>query len=163
MSAIREATAADAPVVLALNDEAFRLVSPLTGPRLDELAAMACYFRVLSRENSVVGFLMAFRKGAPYRNANFEWFAERLDDFVYIDRVAIDAALRGRNMAGLLYGDIAAFVRRAGAGRLTCEVDADPPNARSLAFHDRQGFVEIGREPRANGTRIVSLREKILP
>jgi uncharacterized protein len=30
-------------------------------------------------------------------------------------------------------------------GRMTLEVNVDPPNLGSLAFHERRGYVEVGR------------------
>ena len=42
----------------------------------------------------------------------------------------------------------AAFERAASAGavEVTCEVNVEPPNPDSQAFHARLGFVEVGRQ-----------------
>jgi predicted GNAT superfamily acetyltransferase len=36
-------------------------------------------------------------------------------------------------------------------GRLACEVNAEPPNEPSLAFHTSRGYVEAGRLAHASG------------
>lgn len=45
---------------------------------------------------------------------------------------------------------------------VTCEVNIRPPNPESLAFHDRQGFVEVGTQETEDGRKTVSLRAKSL-
>jgi predicted GNAT superfamily acetyltransferase len=130
----------------------------MTADRLTALAEHACYFRVIEQTGSVAAFLLAFRKGAPYDSPNFVWFDVRLDDFVYIDRVVIAAAFRGAGFATRLYDDLTAFARSCGVRRLTCEIDLEPPNPGSLAFHDKRGFCEIGRQ-RPEGAKLVSLRQ----
>ena len=64
--------------------------------------------------------------------------------FVYVDRVVVAAAARGRGHARRLYEDLFDHVRRAGQVIVTCEVNADPPNPASDAFHAALGFAEVG-------------------
>jgi predicted GNAT superfamily acetyltransferase len=40
---------------------------------------------------------------------------------------------------------------------VTCEVNLDPPNPRSLAFHERLGFREVGRQATKGGAFTVVL------
>jgi predicted GNAT superfamily acetyltransferase len=74
---IRDATAADHAAILALNRESEALLSPMDGPRLRELAAMAAYHRVVVEQDTVVAFLLAFREGADYDSPNYRWFLSR--------------------------------------------------------------------------------------
>jgi hypothetical protein len=51
--------------------------------------------------------------------------------------------------------------RAAGAAAIALEVNVDPPNAPSLAFHARHGFGEVGRQDTPYGI-VVSMQRKEL-
>jgi uncharacterized protein len=153
---LRDAEERDWPAVLALNEASVEDLSPMDAARLAKLAGWACYFRVVEAEGQVAAFLLGFRKGAGYDGEIFGLFGQRADDFVYIDRIVVDARCRGRGLGGRLYDDIVNFTRGAGAGRLLCE--AYVTNAASLGFHDARGFREIGQVP-YRGDKAVSLLE----
>ena len=89
-------------------------------------------------------FLIAFDQDAAYDNPNFNWFRERLDGFVYVDRIVVDARARGRGFARRLYDELFRRARQAGHDRIVCEVNSRPPNPASDAFHADLGFVEMG-------------------
>lgn len=90
-------------------------------------------------------FLIALAERAPADAPNYHWFSERISRFVYIDRVVVGEQVRRRGLARLLYDDLFEAARRAGYARVCCEVNIDPPNPGSDAFHMRLGFQEIGR------------------
>jgi hypothetical protein len=158
---IRDAQRRDWPAVLALNAASVELLSPMDAARLAGLAAAACHFRVVERGGAVAAFLLAFRKGADYDGAIFRLFESWGEDFLYIDRVVVDAAHRGQGLAGRLYDDTVAFARAAKTRQLLCE--AHETNAVSLRFHARHGFRKAGRQ-RLAGTRktVTLLRLEIL-
>ncbi len=52
--------------------------------------------------------------------------------------------------------------RQAGQTRVVCEVNLDPPNPASDAFHANMGFVEIGQAAIHNGAKTVRYFEKLL-
>jgi hypothetical protein len=117
---------------------------------------------VVALEEAVHGFLLALREGADYDSPNYQWFSRRYAEFVYIDRVVIDAAARGLHLAGQLYEDLVARARSQGYARITCEFDTDPPNEASRRFHARFGFREVGVQRVGGGRKAVSLQELIL-
>ena len=158
---LRNADLPDWPAILALNETSVAQLSPMDEPRLAQLARAACYFRVVEEGGVVAAFLLGFRKGADYDSPNFLWFDERYDDFVYVDRVVVDAAFRGQGLADRLYDDFETYARRLGVARVTCEVNVEPPNPVSLRFHARRGFREVGRIP-YGPAKVVSLLERSL-
>src|SRR6185312_3741655 len=88
--------------------------------------------------------LLAFDQNAQYDNPNFNWFRQRFDRFVYIDRVVVAPERRGRGLAQALYR---ALFREAAAGgheRVVCEINWEPPNPTSDAFHAGLGFEQVG-------------------
>jgi predicted GNAT superfamily acetyltransferase len=149
--------ARDAAALLALNAASVAVLSPLDETRLRLLAAMACLHEVAEDAGAVVGFLLAFADGAPYDSINYRWFAARLKRFVYIDRVVVDAAQRGAGVGREFYRRAEAYATAAGCAWLVCEVDVEPPNHGSLAFHRRLGFVEVGRQTVGDG-KVVSMQ-----
>lgn len=149
---IRDATKSDWPAILALNEESVHFLSPMDEALLAKFAKAASYLRVIEEAGAVAAFLLAFRKGDEYAGVNFAWFSTRYDDFLYVDRVVVAPASRSRRLADIFYDDLAAFARACGVTRLTCEVNAEPPNPASLRFHQRRGFREVGQVPFAGKT-----------
>ena len=130
------------PAVLALNNAHAAELSWLDRDRLTLLIRQAFHAR---RIGEVDGFLLAFDEGAAYDSPNYLWFRQRYRRFVYVDRVVIAPAARGRGYAGLLYADLFDRAGRAGHDLVVCEVNRDPPNPASDAFHAAHGFVEVGQ------------------
>lgn len=138
--------------VLALNNEHAEELSWLEPERLSALISQAFYAR---RIGNLEAFLLAFDQDADYDSPNFLWFKARYPRFVYIDRVAVAAAARGRGHARSLYHDLFAVAARNGHGIVVCEVNADPPNPASDAFHTALGFSEVGYASIQGGTKTV--------
>jgi uncharacterized protein len=158
-SIVRDVAEQDFAPILRLNLESEHFLSPLSLAQLRALRAQAWYCRVVGEEDSVRGFLLALRQGADYDSVNYRWFAARYSEFLYVDRVVIDAAARGQQLGVQLYEDLFARARAAGFNRITCEFDINPPNDASRRFHDRFGFREVGRQQVAGGLKTVSLQE----
>jgi predicted GNAT superfamily acetyltransferase/catechol 2,3-dioxygenase-like lactoylglutathione lyase family enzyme len=148
---VRELTPADLPAVLALNNAHAAEVNCLTLPALEQALAMAARARLIG-EAPGLGFVIAWDESTPDQGPNHAWFLARQRAFVYIDRVVIAEAARGRGLGRRLYHDLSAFA----CGRpLCCEVNLEPRNRAGLAFHERLGFQSCGEavDPR-NGKRV---------
>ncbi len=156
---LRDSTEADLPSLLRLNRESEHFLSPLSLDQLVALHAEARHRRVVTSGGALQGFLIAFREGARYDSPNYRWFAERHDRFLYIDRVVIDAAARGRSLGRRLYEDLFERAREQAVTLITCEFDIDPPNEGSQRFHQKLGFQEVGTQRVAGGKKAVSLQE----
>ena len=129
-----------AAAVLALNNEHADELSFLDEYRLGYLVAQAFYAR---RIGDVDAFLIAFDQGADYDSPNFQWFKQRYPRFVYFDRLCVAPAARRRGLAHRLYVDAFAHARQQGHRLIFLEVNRDPPNPASDAFHAALGFAEI--------------------
>ena len=159
---IRDATPADFAAIVALNTAAVHFTSPMDAASLAHLHAHAAYHRVVADAETVHAFLLAFREGAPYDSPNYRWFVEHVAHFLYIDRIVVDDAARGRGFGKILYDDIIAFAQSSAVAKLTCEFDLDPPNPVSANFHRRYGFREVGRQWLHGGKKQVSLQAREL-
>lgn len=173
---IREATPADHAPVLALNAASVAVLSPLDAARLAHLHGQAAAFWVAHLEMSpsrgassatgvdaadadaIAGFMLIMREGADYDSPNYRWFAQSLPSFLYVDRVVIGASARGLGLGRQFYERLFATAARLGVRTIACEIDIEPPNAGSANFHQRLGFVEVGRQSVMNGRKVVSLQ-----
>ena len=140
------------PAILALNNAHARELSWLEPERLDHLVGQA--FLVL-RAGEADAFLMTFDQSADYDSENFLWFRARYPRFVYVDRVVVADRARGRGLARRLYEALFDKARAAGHTLVTCEVNADPPNPASDAFHAALGFAEVGQAALKGGEKTV--------
>lgn len=153
----------DETQVLALNEACVPEVGPMDAGKLAGFVDWAPYFGVVEVEDRIVGFLIGLTEQAPYDSPNFGWFAERHDSFAYVDRVAIDEASRGAGWGPALYRAFEAWVRETNRPLLCAEVNTEPPNPRSLRFHDLFGFDMVAQfEPRGTADYRVGMMEKKL-
>lgn len=129
----------------ALNNAHARETSHLSAADWAGLVAQAfAALAILSGSDAAPeGFVVALDQDADYASPNFVWFRERFERFVYVDRVVVAAAARGRGHARQLYGAVATVARAAGHARIVCEVNQRPPNPGSDAFHAALGFVPL--------------------
>jgi predicted GNAT superfamily acetyltransferase len=147
--------------ILALNNEHATELSWLDVDRLTSLFEDAFYAR---RIGDADAFLIAFDERATYDSPNYLWFRRRYPRFVYVDRIAVAPPLRGRGHARRLYADLFDHARRAGHDTIVCEVNSNPPNPASDAFHARLGFGEVGQAMIHQGSKTVRyLARKIQP
>lgn len=156
---IRPVGTADLDSVMALNESAVPNVNSVSLETLEKFVQQAAYFRVIDSGDTVVAFLVGFTPGADYGSENYRWFCRRYREFFYIDRVAVAPEHRGKKLAFALYRDIE---RLAMAPMLACEVNLEPPNPRSLEFHRRFGFRQVGTQETEGGAKTVSLMVKSL-
>jgi hypothetical protein len=138
---LRSLSAEDADRILDLNNEHAIETSLLDLAAAERLLAMCFYAKCVSP--GMRGFLLALDQDAAYDNQNFRWFRRRFERFVYIDRVIVAQDARGQGLARLMYEDLVAESKAAGHVRVVCEVNIDPPNEGSLAFHRSMEFVAL--------------------
>jgi predicted GNAT superfamily acetyltransferase len=150
---------ADGAALLALNNAHAVELSWLEPERLAHLVAEAFVAR---RVGVADALLLTFDQAADYDSPNFLWFRERYGAFVYVDRVVVADGARGRGLARRLYDDLFAAAKAAGHERIVCEVNADPPNPASDAFHAALGFVPVGTAAIHGGKKTVTYLERVI-
>jgi len=133
----------DDAAVLALNNAHAVETSALTLAGLTALRAQA--FLAAGVDRGAAAFLISLADTARYDNPNFAWYRARFPRFVYIDRVITAPHARGRGLARALYAELFARAAAAGHELIVCEVNAEPPNPVSQAFHDALGFELLDR------------------
>ena len=143
----------DEGAMLELNNEHREETSELDGPKLHALIQQG--FHVGLRDSGREAFLISFDQDAISSSPNFQWFKARYKRFVYIDRVIVRSDRRGRGLARSLYAELFAAAAQAGHSLVGCEVNVEPPNPVSDAFHEALGFAEAGRASLSGGEKVV--------
>jgi uncharacterized protein len=105
--------------------------------------------------------LLAFDPAAAYDSPNYRWFRARWPRFAYVDRVVVAPEARGRGLARALYARALDRAAADGLERLCCEVNLDPPNPGSDAFHAALGFAEVGRALLPSGKTVRYLAREV--
>lgn len=159
MTEVRSVAEADYLAILTMNDAEVQQTSQMTLGMLESLVQMSTYCKVAIADGCIAAFLIAIRDGAPYENANYQWFSTRMPSFLYVDRVVVSFKFKGRKLGSTLYSDLSKFAHAEGIPKITCEYNIDPPNPASRALHNKFGFTELGTHWVAGGTKQVTLQE----
>lgn len=144
MSLLRPIGPADHAQVLALNQQNVELLAPLDEPGLVALADAADLAHVIEHDGGFAGFVVTLAPAAAYDSVNYRWFAEHFDDFYYLDRIVLATPFRRLGLGGRVYDEVEHRARRH--GRMALDVNLDPPNAASLAFHAGRGYCQVGTQ-----------------
>jgi predicted GNAT superfamily acetyltransferase len=147
------------PAVLALNNQHAEELSWLEPKELSHLIGQSFH---APRIGNLEAFLIAFDQGADYDSPNFLWFKARYPRFIYVDRILVAAEARGKGHARRLYSDLFDRAKRAGHDVIVCEINLDPPNPVSEAFHAALGFSNVGEAVIHGGKKAVRYFERPL-
>lgn len=154
---IRDYRPEDLSWALALNNDAVPAVNGHTPETWAELVHLSHVIRVAEAPSGAAGFMVLFTPGADYISPNYRWFSERYPTFLYVDRIVVDPSAQGTGVGRALYEDGIARCSEINAPVFTCEVNEQPPNPGSIAFHHRLGFEAVGRQATDGGEKRVVL------
>ncbi len=132
----------DVDDVLGLNERFVELLAPMARERLLEMDDTSTV-EVVRHDGRFAGFVVTAMSGSDFESENFAWFAERYDSYCYLDRIVIHEDARRVGLGRRVYDEIEARAARS-VPLLTLEVNIDPPNDPSLAFHAGRGFEAVG-------------------
>src|SRR3954453_417586 len=153
---IRESTVAHLSAALALNNSSIPALNELDAPEIERLLGMASVALTAEVDDLFAGFCITFPPGVEYASLNYGWFSRHYDDFIYLDRIAVDPAYRRYGIGRAFYAEI--VKRFTGVyPQLLCEVNVRPRNEASLLFHHSIGFREVGQQETDGGNKTVSL------
>jgi predicted GNAT superfamily acetyltransferase len=168
----------DLAAVHAINQAAVPAVGEETAEALAHIASQSCVALTVEVEEDndpagaseagegpvIAGFTFVLPPRADYDSLNYAWFGERYEEFLYLDRVAVSPEFQRQGIGRLIYEE----VQRRGAQEwptarvFALEVNLQPRNDASLAFHASLGFVEVGQRE-GDDHKVVSMQIKPLP
>ncbi|MCP5396190.1 MAG: GNAT family N-acetyltransferase [Sphingomonadaceae bacterium] len=157
MIRIRPVRDTDTEIIVSLNRAVEAVTSPMDTARCRELLSIASYCLIAEEEGETLGFVLAMQQGDPYENGNFAWFGERLNNFIYIDRIVVADFARSKGLGKILYDHLAEEARSQGKLMMAAEMDLVPRNDGSHRFHARYGFMQLGTRELDSG-KVVSMQ-----
>ena len=154
----RPITASDVPALADLNDAAVPAVNALGAAGLaTHVPGCDVALVVPGDDGAPLAFVLAVAPGADYASENYRWFSTRRPGSLYVDRIVVAPHAHGQGLGRLLYDAVVDRARSLGLGEVTCEVNLEPPNPGSLAFHRRLGFAQVGEQVTTGGSVRVAL------
>ena len=158
MLGTRSLSAADFQAVVRINVQGLPGVAALEESELARLMTMPNHHLVVESANSlIVGYALAFDRGAPYDGEEFQAFKQKLaEPFIYIDQVATLREVRRTGIGATIYEAIENKAKLSDALLLCCEVNINPLNPESMAFHQNRGFRQLESMATEDG-RVVAL------
>lgn len=158
---VRDAKPEDEAFILALNAASTPAVGDMDAEDYRELAGQAHRILVADVDGKPCGFLVLVRPGSAYESLNYAWFELTFTNHLYIDRIAVAEPAKGMGVGRVLYDEAKRIAAANGDKRLTCEVNEQPPNPDSIAFHKRLGFRHLLSRPWKD--KVVAMFELRLP
>jgi uncharacterized protein len=143
---------------LRINHADVDKLAPMDADRLQLLASMARHAHVVDIDGEVAGLVITMPPGTAYDSDNYAWFSARYDNFLYLDRIVVSDRFRRRGVGSFIYDHAEADA--APHGVLLLEVNIEPANPVSLAFHASRNFQEVGRLEHDGGKKITSMMAK---
>jgi predicted GNAT superfamily acetyltransferase len=159
---VRTASAADHSAALALNNAHTPHVNALSETEFAWIAGHCGHFAVADDAAGLVALVMCLPSGLDYWSQNYAWFTARYREFLYLDRVVVAPRARRSGIGRALYDHMHATV----AGRwprITLEVNLEPPNPISIAFHEAMGYRAVGVREYEDGAKAVQMFARELP
>ena len=157
------ANPADFDAILRINRAAQPGVALLSRDELAAIVLRTLPFLVWRENGETIAYAILYAEDSVYDGEEFAWFRANLGEcFLYIDQIAIAPEAQGCGLGRRIYETTATMAREQGKTALACEVNLEPPNPQSLAFHAAVGFAEVG-ELRVSDGRLVRLLRKAVP
>lgn len=139
---IRPAEDHDVDAMILANNAEIPAVSMLDREVATHLMELADLALVAEVEGVFAGFVLALPAGIPdFQATNYRWFEDNLDDYLYVERIVVAQGSQGRGVGRTFYDHL---IEDSDRSHLVSEVNTNPRNDASLAFHDRYDFQPIG-------------------
>ena len=159
---VRDAEARDEDFILALNAACTPAVGDMTAQDYRDIAGWAHRIVIAEAGGNPLGFMILIRPGSAYPSDNYGWFEEKFGRQLYVDRVAVADSARGLGVGRALYEEALRMAADLGEERVTAEVNEDPPNPESMAFHLRLGFRHLLSRTSPRLGKVVAMLERPL-
>tara|TARA_A100001037_G_C15082873_1_gene605140 strand:- start:411 stop:911 length:501 start_codon:yes stop_codon:yes gene_type:complete len=158
---IRQITPQDLASVLAINNEAVPAVNALTASELSDIVNISEKAWVVDEGDKIVGVLIVLGPRESYGSANYTWLNSQFTNFCYVDRIIIATSGKRNGYGKALYLALEEHAVSTGVEMLLCEVNVEPENPQSMAFHESLGWVPFQDREHGPG-KIVRYFKKLI-
>lgn len=148
---IRPVEHRDLDPIVDLNQAALEGVGPLDYESLALLVKKSDQALVLDDGGQVGGFVITLPTGVDYDSSRYEWFENRLDEYVYLDRIVVAETHRRQGVASRLYDAIE-------EAELPVALEVYDTNVPSLEFHRQRGYQKLGELEHAGKRNLMLLK-----
>ena len=159
---VRDAEARDEDFILALNAACTPAVGDMSAQDYRDITGWAHRIVIAEADSKPVGFMILIRPGSAYPSDNYGWFEEQFAHQLYVDRIAVGRSARGLGVGRVLYDEALRIAADLGEERVTAEVNEDPPNPESMAFHFKLGFRHLLSRTSPRLGKVVAMLERPL-
>lgn len=158
---VRDAVEGDEDFILVLNAACTPAVGDMTREKYRQLRGWAHRVLIAEAGGKPAGFMILIRPRSAYPSDNYGWFEKTFARHLYVDRIAVVDTARGSGVGCALYEHARRLAAELGEERVTAEVNEDPPNPESMAFHAKLGFRHLGSRMSGSG-KVVAMLERPL-
>jgi len=140
---IKQLNKSHAPDIWTINEEGLPWVGKVSQDEIEQLLDFSSVTLGGFDNNHLQGFVMCLPPKTAYSSVNYEWFNQRYNSFLYVDRIAIASTHRGKGIGAALYKRVIELASDKHAPILA-EVMKVPLNENSMRFHSGFDFAEVG-------------------
>lgn len=133
----------DIPQIWTINEDGLPWVGKVSQLDIEQLLQFATLALGGFADDALQGFVICLPPKTGYSSVNYEWFNQRYDDFLYVDRIAISSTHRGKGIGAALYKRVIEIANDKQVP-VMAEVMKAPLNENSMRFHSGFDFAEIG-------------------
>lgn len=148
----------DVPCLWRINEEGLPGTGKVSEDAIIDLIDFAELTLGAFEKNKLLGFVICLPPKTKYGSLNYAWFNQRYDDFLYVDRIAVSTKHRNRKIGTLLYEKVIKYAQEQNRP-VVAEVSLKPPNPKSMRFHGRHDFNEVGIFNHENKSVTMMFRE----
>tara|TARA_B100000035_G_scaffold193824_1_gene165467 strand:+ start:966 stop:1457 length:492 start_codon:yes stop_codon:yes gene_type:complete len=146
-------------LISKINEEAIPAVNTVSKKEFIWFYENSIYFKKVTVEKILAGFLLVLPMNIPYKSLNYSWFSKRFNNFAYIDRIAVKEEYKSLGIGTLLYSDLEQSLPKD-IKIIACEYNIKPLNKVSQNFHQKMEYKNVGTQFTENNTKEVSLMIK---
>lgn len=159
---VKRLTEAQLQSLVQMNLDSVPAVNAIAAEDFSRFAETAELFGVIELERELAGFIIALGSGHEYDSLNYQYFDQRYDNFLYVDRIVIDEQYRRQGYGKRIYQTLEQVAASQNCNQLCCEVNLKPANPGSMQFHTDFGFQQVATQETEGGVKEVSLLVKSL-
>jgi len=160
---IREFNEKDFHDLLKLNNDSVPAVNHLSKGELKNILRLSEKCWVADIDDELAASLIIIGPNQPYQSDNYTWLETKFSNFCYVDRIMVSEKHKRKKLGYTLYNKLEDHAEANGVSQLLCEVNIEPPNPQSIAFHTQLGWEPFFERQHAPDKKVQYFKKGITP